>query len=407
MSWSGSQNYITGRAYVKTNSSISEGRIGACAYLYDGAGLLINSTKAIWNAAGEKDVGVGAGVVRNIGGNYYAEDRETQIGVFEFSDPLRSLCKRVAIDGWRPFLFGGAMNISQLEYLVSAIHLGSYSRAAKEQFVTPQAVSKAIRTLESELGLKLIVSSGKTISPTDVGLLIAEEAEAVIHHAGKIGSIASSYRLRISDEGKMRCAIASWGEGDSLIPPFVKGLLGNSGWVESLIELPNERCLSGLRLGYIDFAVLLGTPMLEGFKRKFLYSVSPNLLVKSNNPLVSRDALSVHDLKTVKLALPFHAEEVCPYLKDLASDYGVNLHFEMLNNSRESIGNFFLDNEDAALLAIRGSAWEVLIPDVVSLPFVSQEGVHFPVSAIYSDSRSENADRLCDFITSNLKNKSD
>ena len=55
------------------------------------------------------------------------------------------------------------MNISQLEYLVSAIHLGSYSRAAKEQFVTPQAVSKAIRTLESELGLKLIVSSVKTI----------------------------------------------------------------------------------------------------------------------------------------------------------------------------------------------------------------------------------------------------
>ncbi|CDB34093.1 transcriptional regulator LysR family [Eggerthella sp. CAG:209] len=299
------------------------------------------------------------------------------------------------------------MNISQLEYLVSAIHLGSYSRAAKEQFVTPQAVSKAIRTLESELGLKLIVPSGKTISPTDVGLLIAEEAEEVIYHAGKIGSIASSYRLRISDEGKMRCAIASWGEGDSLIPPFVKGLLGNSGWVESLIELPNERCLSGLRLGYIDFAVLLGTPMLEGFKRKFLYSVSPNLLVGSNNPLVSRDALSVHDLKTVKLALPFHAEEVCPYLKDLASDYGVNLHFEMLNNSRESIGNFFSDNEDAALLAISGSAWEVLIPDVVSLPFVSQEGVHFPVSAIYSDSRNENADRLCDFITSNLKNKSD
>ena len=299
------------------------------------------------------------------------------------------------------------MNISQLEYLVSAIHLGSYSRAAKEQFVTPQAVSKAIRTLESELSLKLISSSGKTILPTDVGLLIAEEAEAVIHHADRIGSIASSYRLRISDEGKMKCAIASWGEGDSLIPPLVKDLLGKSGWVESLIELPNERCLSGLRLGYIDFAVLLDAPMLEGFERKFLYSVSPNLLVKSNNPLASRDALSVHDLRTVKLALPFHAEEVCPYLKDLASDYGVNLHFEILDNSRESIGNFFLDNEDAALLAISGSAWEVLIPDVVSLPFASQEGVHFPVSAIYSDSRSENADKLCDFITSNLKSKSD
>lgn len=90
MSWSGSQNYITGWAYAKTNSSIAEGKIGARAELYDGAGLLINSTKPIWNAAGEKDVGVGAGAVRNVGGSYYAEDRETQIGVFEFSDPLRS-----------------------------------------------------------------------------------------------------------------------------------------------------------------------------------------------------------------------------------------------------------------------------------------------------------------------------
>ena len=46
------------------------------------------------------------------------------------------------------------MNISQLEYLVSAIHLGSYSRAAKEQFVTPQAVSKAIGTgLEADCAI--------------------------------------------------------------------------------------------------------------------------------------------------------------------------------------------------------------------------------------------------------------
>lgn len=67
MSWSGSQNCITGWAYEKTNSSIVEGKIGASADLYDGAEA-----------------------VRNVGGSYYAEDRETQIGVFEFSDPLRS-----------------------------------------------------------------------------------------------------------------------------------------------------------------------------------------------------------------------------------------------------------------------------------------------------------------------------
>ena len=75
LSWGSGQNYVTGWAYVKTSQSLSANTIGACGYLYNGAGLLLNSSDVVWNQSGEKDFGVGAGAVRNIGGTYYAGGR--------------------------------------------------------------------------------------------------------------------------------------------------------------------------------------------------------------------------------------------------------------------------------------------------------------------------------------------
>lgn len=45
------------------------------------------------------------------------------------------------------------MNISQLEYLVKAIELKSFTLAGRSLFVSSQAVSKAVGDLEKELGV--------------------------------------------------------------------------------------------------------------------------------------------------------------------------------------------------------------------------------------------------------------
>ena len=47
------------------------------------------------------------------------------------------------------------MNIGQIRFFVSAVELGSFSRVAKQQSVTVQAVSKAIIGLETQLGNEL------------------------------------------------------------------------------------------------------------------------------------------------------------------------------------------------------------------------------------------------------------
>lgn len=47
------------------------------------------------------------------------------------------------------------MNVVQLQYFIKVFDYQNYSDAATKLSVSPQAVSKGIRALESELGLKL------------------------------------------------------------------------------------------------------------------------------------------------------------------------------------------------------------------------------------------------------------
>ena len=54
------------------------------------------------------------------------------------------------------------MNINQLEYLVASARLGSYAAAARAYYVTPQAIVKAVKLLEKELGIEIIKPSKKT-----------------------------------------------------------------------------------------------------------------------------------------------------------------------------------------------------------------------------------------------------
>lgn len=61
------------------------------------------------------------------------------------------------------------MNINQIKYFVSTFELGSFSAAARSQYVTVQAVSKAIADLERELDKDLFVRKNRSVHPTEFG----------------------------------------------------------------------------------------------------------------------------------------------------------------------------------------------------------------------------------------------
>jgi len=59
--------------------------------------------------------------------------------------------------------------LGAMETFARVAELGSFNRAASQQGTTPQAVSKAIRQLEKELGLRLFHRSTRRSTLTDEG----------------------------------------------------------------------------------------------------------------------------------------------------------------------------------------------------------------------------------------------
>ncbi|MGA8153965.1 MAG: LysR family transcriptional regulator [Terriglobales bacterium] len=72
------------------------------------------------------------------------------------------------------------MDFDQLETFLEVARLSSFSRAAEKRFRTQPAISSQIRSLEEEVGAKLLDRSGGKVSVTASGKLFARFAEDLL-----------------------------------------------------------------------------------------------------------------------------------------------------------------------------------------------------------------------------------
>ena len=79
-------------------------------------------------------------------------------------------------------------NLNHLKYFADSVELGSVSAAAQKNSVSHPAVSRAIRALEDQLGLKLLVHKKKTFEVTAKGFQIAQKAKELLAAADSFGS---------------------------------------------------------------------------------------------------------------------------------------------------------------------------------------------------------------------------
>ena len=72
------------------------------------------------------------------------------------------------------------MDLRQLEIFLKVAELGSFSRAAEALFLTQPTVSEHIRTLEDELGVRLLDRLGRGAAVTRAGHLLSSYATRML-----------------------------------------------------------------------------------------------------------------------------------------------------------------------------------------------------------------------------------
>jgi len=195
---------------------------------------------------------------------------------------------------------GHVMELRQIRYFIAvAVHL-SYSKAARELHVSVSPLSRQIRQLEEEFGVRLFIRDRRRVELTDAGRMFLAEAKALVDHTSEV-----SDRLRMA------------GKGESGTVRVGVGLhLGNK--VGSVVveharlhpEVDVQCCCifstlqnAALREGKIDIG-FMRPPVDAGLAFEVLYEERLVALVSKANALAKRRTVRVKDLANETLFLP-------------------------------------------------------------------------------------------------------
>ncbi|MCG7496494.1 LysR family transcriptional regulator [Vibrio sp. Of7-15] len=115
------------------------------------------------------------------------------------------------------------MNIELTKYLPAFIHAAqalNFSAAARNLSVTPAAVSKNIKSLEKELGVRLFHRTTHSLTLTDDGERFFHKVNPIVQQLENV--ITCSQSLADQPKGKLRVSLP-YGFGRLYIIPLVKG----------------------------------------------------------------------------------------------------------------------------------------------------------------------------------------
>lgn len=231
------------------------------------------------------------------------------------------------------------MNNAQLEYFVEVMRTGSYRAAATHLYVSPQAISQSIKTLENELGIQLMSKRGRTVVPTPDALRLFPDAERLI---SEFSSFESKARRVASKQPKRQVIRLGITEAP------LRGCLYEKKLLKSRAEtlqpgvqirfLPNEPCKDTLREGLLDAAVIQGNLRHEqSICSKFL-AASPLCLFTSSR-IIPKD-FTLEMLNGAHVAVPTDTHMCFSYVRNLLVAHNVHPTFDLIDSDENSLRNY-------------------------------------------------------------------
>lgn len=166
------------------------------------------------------------------------------------------------------------MTFNQLKTFLAVVDSGSVSEAADLLFVSPPAVSAALASLQSELGVALLARVGRGVAITPAGAVFAPYARGVLRIADE--GVAAAREALDPETGRVRLAAVTTA-GEHVLPRFLASFRARHPHAEVSLEVGNrERLWQLLADRDVDLAIG-GRP--PGGNRFVTRATRPNVLV--------------------------------------------------------------------------------------------------------------------------------
>ncbi|MCS7215834.1 MAG: selenium metabolism-associated LysR family transcriptional regulator [Thermodesulfovibrio sp.] len=177
-----------------------------------------------------------------------------------------------------------SMDIHHLRIFISVFKHKSFSKAAKELFLTQPTISEHIKTLEEELNCKLFDRFGKIIIPTKEAEILYENAQEVVDKVEGLKDILQ--KIKSTPSGNLHIAASSI-PGTYILPRLISSFKNNYPEILIQIEISDsksviENLISGdILLGVVGTKLGKSKIFYHPFMNDELVIVSPNFIEES------------------------------------------------------------------------------------------------------------------------------
>lgn len=192
------------------------------------------------------------------------------------------------------------MTIAQVECFLEAAKQGSFSKAATELYISQQALSRQVQSLEKELGIRLFQRFNKGIQMSEEGKLFFDVWEEMLEKHNKVVEYVK--KLRAEQQRNIRFGIADMGE---FLTEISKGILAfNKAHTKLNMEYEVSATREMIRKLENDELNMLITYRSELEQHSDLKCMTLNqdplkigIYVSKKNPLAARRNLQVKHIK--------------------------------------------------------------------------------------------------------------
>lgn len=186
------------------------------------------------------------------------------------------------------------MELRQLEYFTAICETGSVTAAAKKLFISQQALSKNVDSMEQELGQRLFVRSKKGIQLTEAGMLLKREANELLRQNNRL--LESMRRLKNQEPEILRITFYG-GMLNQLGPGYLEDFMLRHSDIR--FKLCSYLDVSQSRESILyDGDLFFSTNVINSISLQLLYEYHAPLcaLMREGHPLAEKESLYIADL---------------------------------------------------------------------------------------------------------------
>ena len=220
-----------------------------------------------------------------------------------------------------------AMELSQLRTIIHVAELGSLSKASDRLNIAQPALSRQVRLLEEELGVRLFERHGR-------GMVISEAGQDVLRHAYRITAEIQEIKSSVADGEASLSGHVSIGMpptvADILAVPLVSAFAKRH--PEATIRIVSAYSgyvLKWLHKGEIDAAILFESRSARSTKSEPFLEEKLFLVGPEDSDLDGETPVEFAALQGQRLLLPSPRHSLRTLLEECASSRGISLNVKV------------------------------------------------------------------------------